>query len=151
MSKTLAKEDMLVPSDLSASLAAELALNLHPPKEIFARHGFSETQAKHLVMNPVFQKMLAEAKAAWGSASNTEGRIRKKASVALEEMMPHMFAMGINPDTGAAGRNEVFKSFKSLSGMDKQEQVSGGSGFQLTINIGDTPKEIVVEGTADEV
>jgi len=126
---------------LSAVLAMELASGLTPPSEIFSRHGFTDAEAKAMLMNPAFQRMLKEAKANWDSPMNAEERIRLKAKLALEELLIPHFQMAQNPDVPPPARTEALKTFERLSGMvSKEGAASGGQGgerFVVNINLGE--------------
>ncbi|HHG89891.1 MAG TPA: hypothetical protein ENJ90_05350 [Devosia sp.] len=132
-------------NDISPKLINELALGLYPPSEVFERFGYSKEQAARLIDSGAFAKALKDAKAKWASTESAEERIRLKALIALEEMMPSLFAMGVDFDVNPTARNEVFKSFQRLAGIEKQEQGSVGAGFAININLGDTKHEIVVD------
>ncbi len=135
-------------NDISPKLINDLALGLYPPSEVFARHGYTEQQAAKLVDSGVFASALKEAKDRWNSTDSAEERIRLKALIALEELMPYLFAVTTDLDTPPTAKNEIFKSFQRLAGVDKpaKEAGTGGPGFHININLGDgVRREVVVE------
>lgn len=126
------------------SLAMELASGMAKPSDIFARHGYSRGQIAVLLQNPQFISMLQEAKSNWESNANAEERIRLKAKLALEEILPTHFALATSAETPAAARNEAVKTFERLSGLAKPEGSGGSAGerFVVNINLGDKPGEV---------
>lgn len=134
-------------NDISPKLINELALGLYPASEVFERFGYTPEQVARIVDSGVFAKALRDAKERWQSTESAEERIRLKALIALEEMMPHLFAMGVDIDVNPTARNEVFKSFQKLAGLEKQESAGGsvGQGFSININLGDVRHEISVK------
>jgi len=138
----------------SAQLATELAMQLEPPLEIFQRFGVNEEQAKVLLQQPNFQKMVKEAAAEWAKVDNAESRIQYKAKLALEEMLPSIANMAMDDDTPAAARNESAKLFKSLARVGEAEAAggTGGNGFRIIFNFNNAPdKSITVEGGHEPV
>lgn len=133
-------------SDISAELITELAMQIVPPKEVFARYGYSDTQAATLLASPHFQTALKAAHEEWQAATNTEERVRLKSLIALEEMLPHQFAMGVDPDVSPAVRNETAKFFRQTAGLDRREADGGsGAGFSITMNFGGQQEKVVID------
>jgi hypothetical protein len=133
---------------LTSTLAMELASQLTSPTEVFARHGFSEDDAKLILADPTFRNMIKEAKAEWGAEQNTAERIKLKAQMALEELLLPTFTMAKDPRVPPPARMDASKMFERLSGVSKETEGNGGGGpkFVLNINVGsDGPKEIVGE------
>lgn len=130
---------------ISSALAMELASQLTSPTEVFQRHGITEEDAKILLADPTFRKMVKEAKAEWEADQNVADRIKLKSQMALEELLLPTFALAKDPRVPAPSRTDAVKLFERLSGVGKQAEESGGAGpkFVLSINIGNSsPKEI---------
>lgn len=137
--------EVVTHEDISGSLVTELAMRIESPSEVFARHGYSEEQAAELLASSYFQAALKSAHEEWRSASNTEERVRLKSLIALEEMLPHQYAMGIDPDVSPAVRNETAKFFRQTAGMDKRDaDVGSGNLFSLTMNFGGKEEKVVI-------
>lgn len=136
---------------LSATLAMELASGLTPASEIFSRRGISEAEARAMLTNPAFQRMLKEAKANWDSPLNAEERIRLKAKLALEELLEPHFHMARDPDVAPPARTEAVKTFERLSGLVSKEGAAGGGNggerFVININLGDD-KHVTIDAPA---
>ena len=130
---------------LTSALAMEIAAQLSPPLEVFARHGFDEEQAKVILQDDVFRKLVKEAQAEWKADQNTGERIKLKAQMALEELLLPTYNLARDPKVPPPSRTDAVKLFERLSGVGKQTEESGGGGpkFVLSINIGqDEPKQI---------
>ena len=137
--------------DDHAGLAAELAQRLESADVIFERHGIEDEDANALLTNPQFQSMLKQARLAWDAVNNASERVRLKAVVALEEMLPKMYGRAVDPDTPVAAANDTFKIFKGLAGMDSKEPAEGGSRFSVVINLpGKTPMAIEAERVEED-
>jgi len=125
---------------LSAALAMELVAGMTEPADIFSRWGYTADDACKMLRNPAFQQLLKEAKATWGADTNAEERIRLKARLALEELLPAHYELAVSQDTPAPARNEAVKTFERLSGMaaaQKDGSVPGmGERFIVNINLG---------------
>lgn len=135
--------------NLSAALAMEIASGLSKPSEIFSRHGYSPEDAARMLQNPAFQSMLREAKSTWNSDANAEERIRMKARLALEEILPSHYVLAVSPGTPPATRNEVVKTFERLSGMAATRENGGGSAtgerFIVNINLGEAKPTVTID------
>ena len=133
-------------NSISSKLINELALGLYPPSEVFKRFGYSEAEAARLIDSGAFRNALKDAKEKWASTDSAEERIRLKALIALEEMMPSLFAMGVDDTINPTARNEAFKTMAKLAGVERgpQDGGAGGPAFAININLGDTRREIVV-------
>lgn len=133
---------------ITSSLAMELASQLSPPSEVFARHGITPDDAAAIVADPTFQTMIKEAHAEWKSTGNVAERIKLKAQLALEELLIPTFQMAKDQRIPAPSRTDATKMFERLSGVAKTTEDTGGGGpkFVLSINVNaDGPKEIVGE------
>ena len=121
--------------DSLASLAADLARQLEPADAIFKRYRMDDAVADELMANPAFIEMVKQAHHAWKDVSNASERVRLKAVIALEEMLPKMYRRAVDPDTPVGAANDTFKTFKALAGMDAKEAADVGGRFSVTINL----------------
>lgn len=136
--------------DFSPRLAMDIAADLLPRQEIFKAHGLSDTQGDLLLENPVFQNMVAEARTEWLGSSNAKERIRTKARLALEELLPTHFAMAVDSDVAPSNRNDAVKLIKDLAGIaPTSREGTGGDGgggrFIVNINLDSTDNNITVD------
>ena len=138
--------------DISGALITELAMQITSPTEVVARYGYSDAQAAELLSSSHFQAALKAAHEEWQAAKNTEERVRLKSLIALEEMLPHQFAMGVDPDVSPAVRNETAKFFRATAGLDTRDaEVGTGSALSITMNVGGAQEKVVLDQGAISV
>lgn len=142
-------------SNLSASIAAELAAGITDATEICARYKISTAQWAKLKKTPVFREMIKEALQTWHGAMNAGSRITKKAEIVIEDAIEVYDRMIHSNETPAAVRVEAGKFLAQLAGRTGKGDgiapgASGGSGLVLNINIGER-RQVTIEGTAEEV
>lgn len=126
--------------DFTATIAAELAAQIHEPAAIFEKFGLNEEESKALLTTPRFQALVKQAHAEWRALDNTEKRVRYKALIAVEELMPTLFSLVADKDNPAASRNETFKSFMKLAALDRTDiEAQKGQQFSITINLPKAP------------
>ena len=142
---TLATQSVNI-EEFSPTLALEIAAELLPVEEIFKAHGLSDTQGLALLENPVFKDMVAAARTEWASSGNVKERIRSKARLALEELLPDHFAMATDKNINPANRNEAVKIIKDLAGMAPKavEGEATASRFIVNINLDDASKDVSI-------
>ncbi len=137
--------------DITSALAMELASQLTPAAEVFKRHHISPEDAKKLLSDETFRRMVKDARSEWAADKNIADRIKLKAQMALEELLMPTYTMAIDPKIPPAARHDATKLFERLSGIGKGEggDSNGGPRFVLSINVGkDGPREI--QGTVLE-
>lgn len=131
--------------DITTALAMELASQLTPASDVFKRHHIKPEDAKKLLSDETFRRMVRDARSEWAADKNIADRIKLKAQMALEELLLPTFAMATDPKIPPASRHDATKLFERLSGIGKGEGGDGNMGprFVLSINVGgDKPREI---------
>ncbi len=108
--------------EFSATLAFDLAAELHEPQDVFAKHGMSIQEGVDLLNQPWFQNMVRQAKQDWNTITNAKERIKAKASLALEESIVTMYGMIEDKNIPAAARVAAFKELKDVSGVAPRDQ-----------------------------
>lgn len=133
---------------LNAHIALELAAGLSTPSDIRERYGITDPQWDILKKNPAFKAMLLEALQKLRGDLNAGKRITLKAEVALEDSIEMLYSMIHSETTPAAARIDGVKTLATLAGRGKEAVGSGGSGFQINIQInsGDDEKTVSVQG-----
>lgn len=123
-------------SDLSASLAADLAAGIYSQQEIFDHHGIDVVQASVLLKSDWFQKMVEDARKEWASIDNAKERIRVKARLSLEEGIIEMFNIIRDKNVPAAARVGAFKELKEIGGVvERQDPNQGAAGMIPSVQI----------------
>ena len=143
------KASKFTASDFSATLAAELAAGIYEPSEVFDTFGLTTDEARAMLATPAFQAMVKQASAEWKALDNTEKRVRYKALVSVEELMPTLFGVVSDMKNPASSRTDAFKTFMKLAALDRAE-VEGQSGqrFSISINLGADHAPIALQGTS---
>lgn len=124
--------------DLSPTLAAELAADLIPSEQIFAKHGMTMQQGFQLLTLDWFREMVADAKKEWASIKSSKQRLRLKGQLALEEAIPEIYRMIHNEEIPGAARVAAFKELINVSGVAAStEGVGSTTGLpSVTIYLG---------------
>jgi len=130
-------------NDHQQNLAIELAANLQEPKEILARYNITKKDFKVLATTAQFKKQFADAKIAWGSASNTKERISLKAAMMSEAALLTMNQLLHDSSTPPSNRIDLHKHISTLGAVMPSR--SGGEGdvgskHSIIINL-HNPKE----------
>lgn len=144
-------------------LADVIAHQLEDPREAAHVAGITDAALVALMETEEFEAMLQRERAAWMHPDNSAMRVRLKADIALEDALPTIHRISIDPDLPVQSSLDAFKILKSLSSHDRereeirsarrndiQGQGFGDSGFSLTINLSgeqttlnfDRPKEL---------
>lgn len=138
-------------NDSDARLVWELVANIFPPADILKRHGLTGADLKAKMKDAMFVAAYKEAKTLWASDLNVQQRIKLKAGLLLEDSLQDLFVMIKDPQQSASNKLEATKQLGQLSQTINPKQQSGpeGSGFKLTINLGENAaKSVTIDGHA---
>lgn len=128
-----------------AALAREIAMDIFPVNEVISLHRLTEREWDKVQKNPQFQRMLADMIVEWNSASNTRERIKVKAATGLESILETYIA-DIKDDRIPLGqRVEAGRFLARMGELDAAQSIiggGGGSGFSITLNIGQRQTKI---------
>lgn len=135
---------------LTGELAAALARRLDTLEEILKRFNLTEEQLGKLLDNPSFQDMMREANIQWSAAPSTPERIRIKAQLATEELIPEIYAVAANGQNPLGPRLDAAKLLYEITGNRQAQAAAAAAGapsgvqdkFTLILNIGPTPVTI---------
>lgn len=122
--------------ELSAALAAELALGISSREDILQRHGVSGPQWEVLRRAPAFRQMVSEAVREWNSDLNASARTKLKAQVLAEDGLRQLDVIVHDTDTPPAARIEAYKVLTRVAGIAEPDRDTGGSGFRVNIVLG---------------
>lgn len=130
---------------LVATLAREIAQDIFTVEDILRMHGLSLDHPTwmRIQQSDEFNRLYEQFVREWNAADSTPKRIRAKAMVVVEDVLPKLHSNIL--DGGTSGV-EAMKMVAKLAGLDAPPaQTPGdGAGFSLTINIaGD--KQVKVE------
>jgi hypothetical protein len=122
-------------SETSAALALDIAAEIWPIQEIFTRHGLDRAAGEALLATPQFISQVETARREWGSLTNSAGRIRVKAAVALEDSIQELYAFIRNKEIPGAARVSAFKELRELSGISMAAAAERNAAEAPTVNI----------------
>lgn len=119
-------------------VARELAIGIYEIEEILKNNEISLREFEAWRTNPRFLSYLQTEREAWNSAVNAPERIKLKSAVVLEEFIVEAHGALHDRKTPLNQRVELGKLLTKMAGIGETKLVggAGGSGFQLTINIG---------------
>jgi hypothetical protein len=119
-------------------LAREIAMDIQPLDAILKDNGLDQDTWNVIQNNTRFRMLLETETSAWGSALNTQERLRLKSAAALEEWLPELFT---RMNDRAESLNAKVEAGKLISrwagvGMGGTQGVEGSEKFSVTINLG---------------
>ena len=136
-----------------AQLAREVAMDIFPIHDIVALHRLTDDEWQRVQRNPKFNQMVADMAAEWNSAANTRERVRIKAATGLESILETYIRDITDPSIPLNQRVEAGKFLARVGELDNTQQIlggGGGSGFHITLNIGNEVKHMdgkLIEGS----
>ena len=124
-------------------LACEIALGIEEPDVIFARHGYTVSQALALTENAGFEQTVDRI-----SKEIREAGIpfRSKAKAMAEELLVHAFDLATDPDAPVAERVKLIQWVTKVAGLEPKEKelAGGGGGLNLSITFAGMPPQQVL-------
>lgn len=125
-------------------VARELAIGIYELDDILKNCNVGLHEFEEWKRNPRFLEYLKSERDAWNSAVNAPERIRLKSTVVLEEFLTEAYSALHDRSTPLNQRVELGKLLAKMAGIGETKVIGGGSGFQLTINIGDGKESISI-------
>jgi hypothetical protein len=119
-------------------LAREIAMDIQPLDTILKDNGVNQDQWDAIQSNTRFRMILESETSAWGSALNTQERLRLKSAAALEEWLPELFTRMNDRDESLNAKVEAGKLISRWAGVGigGTQGVEGSEKFSVTINLG---------------
>jgi hypothetical protein len=124
---------------LLLSLAREIAMDILPLEMILTNHKIDQTTWETIHKQGRFQALLTEQIRFWNSGANTQERVKMKFLSTLEESIPEMYAMLVDPKFQDSSRVEIFKALQKGAGIGNGSGAEGalnGEKISITINMG---------------
>jgi hypothetical protein len=132
-------------SDVTPSLARDLAMDLYTHEEIIDRHGLDAKTIRRLLKSKTFKAMVAAAKQEWESPGNAKTRAQLKAQLAVEEAIPDIYSIISDEKAPDPARVAAFAQLKEVGKFERQPADAGsggGPGFSVIINLGEKTVDI---------
>ena len=120
-------------------LAREIAMGIKDLPDVLFDNGLIQADFEQIQRLPHFNKMLAAEIAAWGSAVNTQERVKLKAGAMIEEYLPELYARLNDRDEPMMGKIKAMELVSKLAGFGATDiPVAGSPGdrVQVIINLG---------------
>lgn len=126
------------------SLAREIAMDMKELPAILTELSITPEQFDKIKSSKVFQHVLAEEVANWGSALNTQERVKLKSQAMIEMSLEEFYARMHDAKEPLNAKVELLKTLAKIGGVDttKSEQAAGER-FMVTINMGADHKLVV--------
>lgn len=123
-------------------LAREIAMDQRELDEILEMHGVSKEKFEKLKVSPRFVSVLTSELAAWGSATNTNERVKLKSGAMIEEFLPHLYARLVDPKENLMAKVKGAELAAKLAGMGLSEAKINDptDRVTITINLGEDKK-----------
>jgi len=130
--------DTLISEHILIKLAREIAMDIHPLEDILRDNGIDSYKWENIQANTRFRMLLETETSAWGSALNTQERLRLKSAAALEEWLPELFARMNDKDENLNSKVEAGKLVSRWAGVGGTgaQTTEGSERFSVTINLG---------------
>lgn len=126
------------------ALAREIAFDLKPLSQILKELSITGEQYNTIAASPLFKHILSQEIANWGSALNSQERVKLKTQHMIELSLEEFFARLHDPKEPLSAKVELAKLIAKLGGMDQTKQeATTGERFQVTINLGADQKLVI--------
>lgn len=138
-------------SDQDSRLAVEIAVQIRSVPEVLNTYNISRQDLVLKLRDPMFRDMVKQAKSIWSSDLSIKERIRLKSQVLVEDSLLAIFSIVHNHDNAIPAKLDAFKQLARVAEVDTPDRGKGdtGSRFTVSINLGDTVKPVVIEGSTD--
>lgn len=136
-------------NDTDARLIWELVAKISPAAEILQRYGLTVADLRAKKNDRMWAAAYREAESVWNSDMNVQQRIKFKSGLLLEDSLQDLFLMVKDPTMSANVKLEATKQLGQLSqtiNPKSSASEAGGSGFKLTINLGDAKGKVIIDG-----
>lgn len=123
-----------------AALAREIAMDIFPLDQVLELHRLSDEEWQRISNHPRFQAILSDISREWNSTISTAERVKVKAATGLESVLEVYIRAIVDDSIPLVQRTEAGRFLAKLGALGEHGlQGVGGSGFHITLNIGDTP------------
>ncbi len=135
------------------TFAREIAVDHYDIEDVLDRYQLRYDDFRLLFEFPRFTQLLANEEETWSSAKNTHERVRLKSAALIEKYLEAAQASLHNENETLIARTGLAKLIGSFAGLGEealraQRGGAGGSGFSITINLGDRVLNVGVSNGA---
>ena len=119
------------------SLAREIAMDMKELPDILKELSITSEQFEVIKNSQVFKHVLSEQIANWGSALNTQERVKLKTQSMIEMSLEEFYARMHDQKEPLSAKVELLKTLAKIGGVDTTKQeAAAGERFLVTINLG---------------
>lgn len=123
------------------TFAREIAIDHYDIDDILNRYQLRYEDLALLFEFPRFTQLLANESETWASAKNTHERVRLKSAAVIETYLETAAKELHDPNQTLIAKTGLAKLIGSFAGLGEEalraSKGAGGSGFSITINLGD--------------
>jgi len=126
-------------------LAREIAIDHYDIEDVLDRYQLSYDAWGWLCVYPRFATLLANEEEAWKSAKNTKERVRLKSAAVIEAYLESAATSLLDSKETLVAKTGLAKLVASFAGIGTEadhKHAAGGSGFSITINLGDRTVQV---------
>lgn len=124
--------------DLLLKLAREIAADINDLETILKHYSIDAYRWESVRNNARFQQLLSNAIEEWNAAGNTHERVKLKAAVMIETVLPELHKRLIDNKEHLGQQVEGLKWLRDLAGLGPRAGAGAQAGerFSVTINLG---------------
>jgi len=125
-------------------LAREIAIDHYDIDDLLTRYQLSYDQWGALLEYERFNDLLANEEEAWSSAKNTRERVKLKSASVIEMYLEDAAKSLLDAKETLVAKTGLAKLVASFAGIgtEADQKHAGGSGFSITINLGDKTLQV---------
>lgn len=131
----------------------ELTADITPKAEVLKRYGYTISDLRDKMRDPMFRGALSEAKKLWNSDLNVKQRVALKAAFLVEDSLIDLLRMIKSPDMPPQAKLDAFKKLAEVSQLTQVNKNADVERHVIQINVGGaTPvtisqEKVVSDGT----
>ena len=136
------------------TFAREIAVDHWDIEDVLDRYQLQYDDFRLLFEFPRFTQLLANEEEAWSSAKNTHERVRLKSAALIESYLEAAHKSLHDKNETLIAKTALAKLVGSFAGLGEealraQKGGGSGSGFSITINLGDRTLKVGIDGASD--
>ena len=133
--------------EIDPKFVLEVATGLEDITEIAPRYGLTEADVEALM---VYKPFIIEVERLKSELYKSGKTFKLKASMMAEEVMDRVFRQALQEDIGITSRLDALRTLAKLADLEPKPslntQAAAGSGFSITINLGESKSVEVIDG-----
>ena len=133
-------------NSLAPKLAAEIGSGLLSTQDILDRYSLTPVQLRHIIQDSTFRSMVRDFKQSWNESLNAKERIRVKSQLAVEEALPIIYEIVLDPVLNPTARIDAFRRLVELADVaPRKDAPDSGEKFIVNISVPNVSESITIE------